>query len=48
VKLVVGWSGRGVGRAAASVAERYGFEEDLEDDTDLEVDPPGGNGLHPA
>jgi hypothetical protein len=29
------------------VAEQYGLEEDLEDDTDLEVDPPGGNGLYP-
>jgi hypothetical protein len=30
------------------VAERYGFEEDVEDDTDFDVEPPGGNGLHPA
>jgi hypothetical protein len=31
-----------------AVAERYGFEEDVEDDTDLEIDPPGSNGFHPT
>ena len=30
------------------VAEQFGFEEDVEDDTDLEVDPPDGNGRQPA